>query len=382
MQKEMIPKELFDELEGMAAGFAKSGIASLKDFTVDDMIGWNAYQEMTGYWWPTARKSMGYSQRPNGVFAKSHCSAFAATGSATVDGRPVIGHQTFTEFWNGQYFNIILDITPSSGARMIFQAAPGFVSSMTDFWVSGNGLIITETTIVGYEGYDSTKMPEWVRVRQATQHAKTIEEWANTMIYKNNGGYANSWLLADTKTGEIASLELGLIYHNLTVMSDGYIAGDNAPTDARIRNLECNDVGFSDVRQQTGARRTRWPQLLSKNFGKINSSVGQTMLGDTWDPYLKKENPSSRCICAHYDIDPQFYVSDPSAVWNVPFTPAGSVDGKLATAAMADKMNMTAIFGRADGVAFDAPAFLKENPQWNWQAPYLKSRPSQPWTLF
>ena len=31
-------------------------------------------------------------------------------GSATSDGKPVIGHQTFTEFWNGQYMNLILDI--------------------------------------------------------------------------------------------------------------------------------------------------------------------------------------------------------------------------------------------------------------------------------
>ena len=34
---------------------------------------------------------------------KSHCSAFMATGSATTDGQIVIGHESFTEFWNGQY---------------------------------------------------------------------------------------------------------------------------------------------------------------------------------------------------------------------------------------------------------------------------------------
>ena len=60
------------------------------------------------------------------------------------------------------------------------------------------------------------------------------------------------------------------------------------------------------------------------------------MLADTFDPYLGYINPSSRTICSHYDVDPMYYVSDPNAVWNVPFYPAGSVEGKVATAADAE----------------------------------------------
>ena len=36
----------------------------------------------------------------------------------------------------------------------------------------------------------------------------------------------------------------------------------------------------------------------------------------------------------------------------------------------------------ADGVAFDAEESLSQNPQWNWQQGYLRSRPSRPWVLF
>jgi hypothetical protein len=54
----------------------------------------------------------------------------------------------------------------------------------------------------------------------------------------------------------------------------------------------------------------------------------------------------------------------------------------LTTADLAANMSVYGIFGRADGVAFDAEAFLELNPQWNWQKGYLISRPSQPWTLF
>ena len=51
-------------------------------------------------------------------------------GSATSDGKPVIGHQTFTEFWNGQYMNLILDITPTTGNRIVFQVQRRFTPAI------------------------------------------------------------------------------------------------------------------------------------------------------------------------------------------------------------------------------------------------------------
>ena len=47
----------------------------------------------------------------------------------------------------------------------------------------------------------------------------------------NNGGYANNWLVADRKTNEIASLELGLKNVTLQRTKDGYFVGSNFPID-------------------------------------------------------------------------------------------------------------------------------------------------------
>src|SRR5207253_8700475 len=115
---------------------------------------------------------------------------------------------------------------------------------------------------------------------------------------------------------------------------------------------------------------------------RIDAAVGQTMLGDEYDVYLGYINPSSRTISAHYDVDPMYFVSDPNAVWNVPFFPAGSVDGKVTTADAARSMSLWARFGRADGAPFDAEEFLRLHAQWDWQRGYLQSRPSRPWVLF
>ncbi|MCA9879836.1 MAG: hypothetical protein KC442_18710 [Thermomicrobiales bacterium] len=374
--KDKITPELLEEMSGIAAGLSKAGVPT----TLDDIIGWNAYMEMTGYWWPTVA-SQYVNDAPTGN-RKSHCSAFIATGSATADGRIVIGHESFTEFWNGQFMNVIIDLTPDEGHRLVYQTSPGWIASMTDFWITGGGLVVVETTMVGYEGYDVDKTPEYVRARNACQYGASIDEWVALMDAGNNGGYANMWLLGDIKTGEIADYEQGLIYQDLRKKTDGWFYGDNAPQDPRIRHVESSDTGYNDVRQQTGARRVRWPQLLAQHEGRIDAEIGQTMLGDTFDPYLGYINPSSRTICAHYDVDPMQYVSDPNAVWNVPFYPAGSVEGKVTTAAMAETMSMWGRFGRADGAPFDADEFLRIHPQWNWQSGYLASRPSQPWTRF
>jgi len=373
--KSKITPELTEEMEGIAAGLSAAGVPT----TLDDIIGWNAYMEITGYWWPTVA-SQYVNDAPDGN-RKSHCSAFIATGSVTADGRIVIGHEAVTEFWNGQFMNVILDITPSDGHRLVMQTSPGWIASMTDFWVTGGGMVV-ETTMVGYEGYDTSKVPEYGRARNACQFATSIDEWVTLMDTQNNGGYANMWLIGDIKTGEIADYEQVLIYQDLRKKTNGWFFGDNAPDDPRIRNVESSDTGYNDVRQQTGARRVRWPQLLAQYEGSIDAEFGQRMLGDTFDPYLGYSNPSSRTICSHYDADPMNYVSDPNAVWNVPFYPAGSVDGKVTTAAAAEEMTMWGIFGRADGAPFDAEEFLRLHPQWNWQEGYLESRPSQPWTLF
>lgn len=379
LHKDKIPEQLIQEMQGMADGLCAAGYEE----TLDGIIGWNAYYEITGYWWPKyAAEIIGKMPEDIMIPRASHCSAIAATGSATVDGRPVLAHESFDDFWSGQYFNVCLDMTPDEGNRIVMQTVPLYIDSMTDYYVTGAGLAITETTLAGFSGYDVNGVPEYVRARQAAQFATDIDSFVEIINKGNNGGYANAWLVADINTGEIARFEQGLKFQALERTKDGTFFGCNAVFDPRIRNLECKDNGFNDPRQQTGARRQRWMELIDQYYGKIDVEVAKKMLADTYDVYLGYNNPSSRCICAHYDVDPQYYADDPAAVWNIPFYPAGSCDGKAGCAADFENMHMWGRYGRADGVEFDVDAFMREHPLWKWQEGYLKSRPTQPWTYF
>lgn len=262
-----IPTRWLEELRGMAEGLTAAGIPT----TTDDMIAWNDWMEITGYWWPqNAGKIM--SRPLMKTHRKEHCSAIVATGSATVDGKPYLGHESFDEFWSGQYFNICKRVEPDDGYAFIMQAsAPCMLSSMTDFYVTAAGLNITETTLAGFDRYDDAGMPEWVRIRDAVQYAATIDEFVERLNKGNNGGYANAWLIADHNTGEIARFEQGLEFTSLERTFDGAYFGCNAVFDPRIRNLEC----------KTTASTTRASRPVPVASAGWNSSISTTARS-TW----------------------------------------------------------------------------------------------------
>jgi hypothetical protein len=253
---------------------------------------------------------------------------------------------------------------------------------MADFFVTEAKIVGLETTIIFLNVYDTAGIPEWVRVRQAMQYGNSIDEWIAIMQEGNNGVNGASWLLGDLNTNEIVRFEQGYRFSATDRKKDGYFFGCNCVEDPKIRNLECVNVGYNEIRMQTGGRRVRWPQLLDKYYGKIDAKTGALMLGDTYDPYLKEDRGGANTICSMYDVDPRLNFSSTIAPWVAPFAPAGSMDVKITTTDLGSKMQLWARYGRANGVAFDAEKFLTDHPQWNWQKDYLPSRPGRNFGLF
>src|ERR1700735_2512758 len=105
---------------------------------------------------------------------------------------------------------------------MLMDGLPGVIHSADDFVMNSAGMVITETTIGGFYGYDPAAIPEFVRARKAAQYSVSIDDVARIMEEGNNGGYANTWLLADTHNNEIANLELGLKHVTPQGTDDGY----------------------------------------------------------------------------------------------------------------------------------------------------------------
>ena len=262
---------------------------------------------------------------------------------------------------------------------MVFQSAPGYICSFTDFAVTGNGFIVTETTMGGFLSYEH-KLPISCRIRKAMQYAKTLDDFTKFLKDGNSGDYANSWLIGDTNNNEIMRIELGLKFVNVERKKEGYFIGFNAPYDPRIRNLECNNSGFDDIRRHQGARKVRLDDLMQKHKGKINIDIAKEIIADHYDVYLNKINMCSRTICSHYELDNRQFMSQ--ADRPLPYAPRGAVDGTCTDSNLTKQLKFWGRWGSSCGTPFNVKKFIDINKQWKRFEPWLKDRPEQPWTLF
>jgi hypothetical protein len=355
------------EIDGMVEGLRIAGVPTSRQ----ELIAYNGILELVSYWWPQEKEKV---KRDFTGPSRQSCSAFIATGSATTDGRIVLGHNMMAEYTEACW-NVILDLQPAKGHRILMQTAPGWIHSGTDFFITDAGLVGAETTIGGFSGFDEKGIPEFVRMRRATQDASSIDGWCTIMKKGNNGGYANAWLLGDVNTQEIARLELGLKFVRLEKKKEGYFIGSNVAEDLKILRFETNEQE-TDIRRSSVARRVRWKQLMAQYAGKIDLEQAKAFEADHFDCYLQKDRPGGRSMCGHDDLDLETYGL------RIPFAPMGTIDAKVVDAKMAKGMSFAARWGSACGTAFDAHTFLAAHPQFDWMRGILKSRPSRPWTEF
>lgn len=373
-------QEFYEEMEGFAKGAAMS---------VEEVVAWNNYFTLTESFWANLPEELAISIKGSTSIAmgskegggqQERCSAFIATGSDwTADGKIVVAHNNFSNFVDGQFAKYVIDLRPNKGKRILMMGFPGWIWSGTDFFVTSAGIIGTETTIGGFVAYENN-MPISCRIRKAMQYGNTLDDYEKMLLDGNSGDYANSWLFGDTNTNEIMRIELGLRFHNTERTKNGYFIGFNAPYDPRIRNLECVNTGFDDIRRHQGARRVRLADLMDKFKGHLDVNIAQQIMADHYDVYLNKENPCSRTCCSHYELDAREYMSDPSRP--KPFQPRGALDGNVCDTTMAKHMSFSLRWGNSCGIPFIKDKFCDENREWAYLKDYLEDRPQQPWTTF
>ncbi len=176
--------------------------------------------------------------------APHHCDGFIATGNATTHGQIVISNSMWSSstgsgLWWWSYYitfrwNIILDIQPTQGNRIILASAPGYIWSDHDFYQNDAGIVLLETTLP--QGpWDLRGLPLAVRVRTAMQYGKSIDDVTHYLSDKNDGGMDAVWLIGDTKTGEIARFELSLRHSALYRTFNGFYWSCNNPMDLGVR---------------------------------------------------------------------------------------------------------------------------------------------------
>ena len=363
-----VEQEYRDEMRGIVEGVNAQGVK----LDIWDVVAMNAAMEWS-YYIDQYDKAHKIASLPT-VTAGDHCSAFVAVGSYTKDGRVVIAHNNWTSYLDGARWTMAFDIAPAQGYHFVMDGLPGLIHSGDDFGLNSAGIVITETTITGFHGFDSNGVPEFVRARKAMQYSASIDDVARLFKEGNNGGYANDWLIADTRRGEIASLELGLKNVTLDRKTDGYFVGSNFPINPRLTTEE-TDFPVDDPGVSANARRRRWEQLMAENKGKIDVKLAEVFLADHVDSLTGKTEPSERTLCGHVELSPRGMGS-----WQTPFGTAGAVQNKATDTQMAAQMEFTAAAGHACGMDFLAAKHLQQHPEQSWERSELRDMKAYPWT--
>jgi outer membrane protein assembly factor BamB len=249
------PQEFQEEIKGIAAGVRERG-GTVHGKLVDykDIFTLNVIEETRetfnnpgGIGHPIKKLLKDLKMVLKSIFVKEtslkeynsgHCNAFIATGDATVDGRIVASHSTiFPPNYIPQRANLILDLQPSKGNRFVMTTFPGYIWSSEDYHQNEQGIILMETSIwppIGpWRVRDTTSVG--ARVRKAIQYSNSIEDVILTMLDGNNGLYPADWVMGDTKTEEIASLELGYFNYAVRKTKNGFFWSCNNPKNNKVK---------------------------------------------------------------------------------------------------------------------------------------------------
>jgi hypothetical protein len=351
-------QEYLEEMKGIAAGASAAG-ARFDGRPIDlvDIVAMNSWAEIESLDAANAATPTGLEGKlfkdpapdakplPRG----EHCSAFAATGPATADGKVVFGHITMFSLYPANFYNIWLDVQPTKGHRFVMCSYPGGIQSGMDYYLADSGLLINETTI-SQTKFDINGMTCASRIRKAIQYADTIDQAVQILAKDNNGLYTNEWLLADINTNEVAMFELGTHKHKLWRSSKNEWFGDTPGFYWGCNNIKDMEVRLETIPSVKGkpqnltfrpsGRDLTWQKLYEKHKGKIGVEFG-------------KEAFASPIIATH-----------PS-----------SLDAKFTTSDMAKELRSYAFWGPPTGRTWNPTAKEKE------LYPEIKALEPMGWTV-
>ena len=356
-----IDREYLEEMKGIAEGATDAG-ASYDDRDIDlvDVVTINVWMELecldsalaatpTGLEGKTfPRPGLPRAPRPRPQ-KKDHCSAFIATGPATADGKIVFGHITMAGLTSGPFVNVWLDVQSKAGRRFVMQGFPGAVWSSQDYYINDAGILLCETTI-NQTPLDATGTSLVSRTRKAIQYGESIDQVVKALSEKNNGLYANEWLIGDLKANEIAMFELGTKSSRLWRSSKnqwfegakGFYWGNNNAKDLGVRTeaLPADpDEAPEKVEWEADERDKAWLKFYKHYAGKI-------------DAVAAKEALTTKALAQQ-----------------------NSLDAKYTTADLAKKLASHAMYGPPTGKTW------KPTDEERRDHPEIKALEPHPWTV-
>jgi len=135
--------------------------------------------------------------------SRSHCSSLVKP----ISGDLYVTHNMWTWYWQmlsvWKQYDFQLRAPGIVSSRVAFSSWPGMLSSEDDFYVTGQGFLIAETTnnvynLTLYDLLSPHSLVAWVRATTSNYMARNAFEWHEIFKTHNSGTYNNQWVVTDT----------------------------------------------------------------------------------------------------------------------------------------------------------------------------------------
>lgn len=284
--------EYLEEMKGIADGAVKNGAEYMnRPLDLVDIVTLNSVIDIgqlgsalrrTGH--ALSGRSFFKAEDELNIPLREHkCSGFVATGPATKNGEIVFGQIFMWGGYTGVHWNVICDVVPEKGNRLVYETFPGGIHSGADIYVNSAGIVIGETT-VSQTPFDVNGTPQSNRIRKAAQYANSIDDVVRILKHKNNGMYTNDWLIGDAKTNEGAIFLLGTKKSKLWRSSSGFFPGgtrgffwsnnNNKDPEVRKEYIPNADNAPYDLVFSPWNRDIAFNRFYQKHKGNIDAVAG------------------------------------------------------------------------------------------------------------
>lgn len=289
-----------------------------------------------------------------------HCSGFIATGNSTKDGKIVVSQQVLCGGWWYPYYipqrwNVIIDLNPTEGYRFQMSSAPGYIWSDENYYQNEKGICILDTTCPQGLWQKRGGYPMAIRYRNAIQYSDNIDEVLYHLMNGNDGIWTAVYLIGDTKTGEIARLDLGLYTYQVWRTFNGYYWSAN--------NLKSEYV-----------RAESYGLALKGSFYRLLSFIFGT---SGYEYYTRKYFPADRDLKLDEMGTKYNGTIDTDILKNVimvanPLSGENAADLKVSDAKLIENNSLWAFFGNPGGHIWDMSDLenvlsgIKDVPPMGW----------------
>jgi len=345
---------LLNQVDGMVAGYNAVSGASLTAYDFHMMNADGDLLDITeAYGVTLGGPKAGHRRRLGGTGGVSgHCSAAVRVLPNNAD--LYFSHDTWNDY--GQMVRIykFYDFPLARGTRQIsFSSYPGFIASIDDWYLTHNGLAVTETT---NEYYNKTMDNEitptgclltfW-RSMLANYNAKNGPDWISWFCKENSGTYDNQWMIINLNlfTPGMSTLPANLLWVTeqiwgmcqsadvtSTLKSTGYWASYNIPYFPYIYQVSGFQNEYNKYGDEYSYSQNSRAKIFARDMVTLTDYAGFQKVMDSNnyknDPYCN--GAADEAIMARGDLIKSFPV------------PSGAIDSKTSTWAKGLKLECDA----------------------------------------